>query len=184
MKLLREIKHLSLARRKSVRVALLSLVGTTLLAGVVLAAVNVYSSQEGESGSRAGNAGLVADATASGGSAIKFGQAAGACAVPSRLTINSGNQSSYPTYSLGTQVYVPGGPDPWQDGTDTLGGCFPGPIMSAYRPVLHSAITCLPYQLVMSTQVISTTISTTQTKARATSKHRILSSKTKLSIVV
>ena len=116
-----------LTSNRVIRIALASFAGSALLAGFVFAAVNVYSAQEGESGSRSGNVGLVSDTTASGGSAFKFGQAAGACSVPSQLTINSGNQSSYPAYSIGTQVYVPGGPDPWRDGTDTLGGCFPGP---------------------------------------------------------
>lgn len=114
-------------QRRGVYILAISLSLSVFAFGVALAAVNTFSSQQGETGSRSGNVSLVADATASGASAVKFGQAAGSCPVASLLTINSGNQSSYPAYSLGTQVWVPDGPDPWQDGTDTIGGCFPGP---------------------------------------------------------
>lgn len=120
--------HMKSTVTKGTRVALVSLVGSVFLASVVAAATNIYSSREGEVGTRSGNVSLAVDTTASGGSAIKFGQSAvGTCPVPSKLTITSGNQASYPAYSVGTQVYVPDGPDPWQDGTDTLGGCFAGP---------------------------------------------------------
>lgn len=49
------------------------------------------------------------------------------CPVSSLLSISNANQADYPRYPIGTQVYIPGGPDPWRDGTDTLDGCFPGP---------------------------------------------------------
>ncbi len=85
------------------------------------AATNVFHSSEGESGTRSANASVVADTSASGNSAVRFGvPAVGGCATPGRLTITSANQSNYPAYPVGTQVYVPDGADPW-------GGCFPGP---------------------------------------------------------
>lgn len=107
---------------------ILVVVFISILSGTfVFAAVNVFSSTQAESGTRSGNVAALADTSASGSSAVKFGVSAESCPIPNRLTITSGNQSSYPAYSLGTQVWVPDGPDPWQDGTDTLGGCFPGP---------------------------------------------------------
>lgn len=83
------------------------------------AAVNIFSATEVEGGTRAGNVATLSDATASGNSATKFGQSASSCLYP-RVTVTSGNQSSYPAYPVNTQVYVPSGADPW-------GGCFPGP---------------------------------------------------------
>lgn len=87
------------------------------------------ASFQAEAGSRSGNITTVSDAGAAGGSAIQFGgqSPVGSCPVADRLTITSANQASYPTYSIGTKVYVPDGPDPWRDGSDTLNGCFPGP---------------------------------------------------------
>jgi hypothetical protein len=110
-----------------------------IITGVVVCAVagggvwaftyGPMASLQAESGTLSGGTTMVADGGASGGSVIKFGSntPAGTCPVANRLTINAGNQSSYPAYSIGTQVYVPDGPDPWRDGTDTIGGCFPGP---------------------------------------------------------
>lgn len=84
---------------------------------VALAAVNVYQSQEADTATRAGGS-VVSDTSASGSSAVKF-VAAGACPT-TKHTITaqqvSGNTNS--GYPAGTQVYVPGSPDPW-------GGCFP-----------------------------------------------------------
>lgn len=103
---------------------IVSAVIALLFGGVAMAATNVFHSQEVDTATRIGGT-VVVDTSASGGSAVKFA-AAGTCPVATKLTINSGNQSSYPAYSLGTQVWTPDGPDPWRDGTDTLGGCFPG----------------------------------------------------------
>ncbi len=115
------------SRRNTVWVATTSVICSLLFIGIAIAATNTFNSQQVESGSRTGNVSAVSDTTASGSSAVRFGQSqTGSCPVASRLTITSANQAEYPTYSLGTQVYVPGGPDPWRDGTDTLGGCFPG----------------------------------------------------------
>lgn len=67
---------------------------------IAYAAVNVFHSSQAESGTRNGNASTVADTSASGGNAVKFGQAqASSCVGPAN---------------------TPGGPDPW-------GGCWPGP---------------------------------------------------------
>lgn len=101
---------------------LLAAVFLTVIAGAaVYAATNIFHGQEAEGGVRAGNVSTVADASASGSSAIRFGQAAtGACAVPGRLTVTSTNQANYPAYPVNTKVYVPDGADPWD-------GCFPGP---------------------------------------------------------
>ncbi|TAH32385.1 hypothetical protein EYC59_05940 [Candidatus Saccharibacteria bacterium] len=107
-------------------VFLFAAIGTIILASTHAAPPT--SSVEAEAGARTGNVSLVSDSSASGAAAVKFGQSpVGTCPIADRLTINSSNQSSYPTYSIGAQVYVPDGPDPWRDGTDTLGGCFPGP---------------------------------------------------------
>lgn len=116
-------------RRHAIWAAAISITCSLLLVGVAIAATNTFSSQQAESGTRIGSVGTISDTTASGSSAVRFGQSqeVGSCPVPQRLTITSGNQAEYPNYSLGTQVYIPGGPDPWRDGTDTLGGCFPGP---------------------------------------------------------
>jgi hypothetical protein len=88
----------------------------------VYAAVAVYDSSEVESKTRSGNVSVVSDTSASGGSAVKFGQSSvGSCPVSDRVTVTSANAADYPAYPLGTKVYVPDGPDPW-------GGCFPGPL--------------------------------------------------------
>lgn len=103
------------------RTILVSLAVCTVLVGAVYAAANMYHSQEAEFAARTGNASVVADSSASGSSAIKFGSAAtGACAISGRLTVTSINQADYPAYPVNTKVYVPDGADPW-------GGCFPGP---------------------------------------------------------
>ena len=103
------------------RVILGSIIVAMLGGAFVFAAVNVFSSTESEAATRSGNVSIVSDATASGTSAIKFGQApASSCDVPDRVTVTSANQSSYPAYPVNTKLYVPSGPDPW-------GGCFPGP---------------------------------------------------------
>lgn len=111
------------------KTAIFTFSGLVLLGGTFLVTAALNDNKEAESGSRTGNVSIVSDSTASGGSAVAFGQAAavGACPIADRLTITSGNQADYPSYSVGTQVYVPDGPDPWRDGSDTLGGCFPGP---------------------------------------------------------
>lgn len=106
-------------RSKAIPLTLFFLV--VIAGGAVYAAVNVFTNLQAEAGSRTGNVAVLSDTTASGGSAVKFGQAAtGACTISGRLTISSANQTEYPAYPLGTQVYVPDGADPW-------GGCFPGP---------------------------------------------------------
>lgn len=84
--------------------------------------VNTFTSSETEGGTKSGAFTQVADVTASGGSAIKFGSAGvGACPVAKRVVtaaeVTARTNSGYPA---GTQLYVPDGPDPW-------GGCFPGP---------------------------------------------------------
>ena len=93
------------------------------------AVTNYYISIQTELGARSGAVSTITDTSASGASAMKFGQSTtvSTCSIPDRLTITIANQADYPAYALGTKVYVPGGPDPWRDGTDTLGGCFPGP---------------------------------------------------------
>lgn len=103
---------------------------------------------EAETGTLAGGASVASVSGQSATGAVKFaaGSAAGACPVPDPLTIASGNQASYPTYSVGTKVYVPDGPDPWRDGTDTLGGCFPGPTNTGVKPgtTLGNYVATLP----------------------------------------
>lgn len=85
----------------------------------VWALANVYSSQEVESAARAGNVVVTADSTASGSSIIKFGESGGACPAAKRVvTSQEVSQLKNSGYPSGTQLYVPGSPDPW-------GGCFP-----------------------------------------------------------
>lgn len=128
MKPLAQIARLGSVHGRVVRAVAASLVVSTLFVAVAVAVSNSYTTHESETGARTGNSRLVADTTASGSSAIKFGESGvEVCPVADRLTVTAGNQAEYPTYALGTQVYVPEGPDPWRDGTDTLGGCFPGP---------------------------------------------------------
>lgn len=115
----------------------------TILVGVIAivlltAAGALPSAFEVEGGTKSTNAAQVADTSASNGSAIKF-QAAqvqgGPCPVASRIVtaseVTSRMNSGYPT---GTNLYVPGSPDPW-------GGCFPnaentgvpaGTVLTAY----------------------------------------------------
>lgn len=76
------------------------IVSVTLTCGTVWAAANVYTDKEAESGIVSSAASQVADGSASGGQAVKFGVAAGGCPVSTPFT--------------------PDGPDPW-------GGCWPGP---------------------------------------------------------
>ncbi len=99
----------------------------TLAVGVVVSAVawaatNTYSTQEAEAGTRTSAASVVADASASGSSAIRFGEVTtSTCPIPDRVTVTNANKAEYPAYPSGTKLYVPDGPDPW-------GGCFPGPL--------------------------------------------------------
>lgn len=84
-------------------------------------AATPHAQVETESGSKTATVSTIADTNASAGSAVKFAAAGGTGSCPaSKRTITaadvSGNQNS--GYPAGTQVYVPGGPDPW-------GGCFP-----------------------------------------------------------
>lgn len=103
------------------RVILGSIFVALLGGSFVFAAVNVFSVTESEAGTRSGNVSIVSDTSASGASALKFGQApTSSCDVPDRVTVTSGNQAAYPAYPVNTKLYVPMGPDPW-------GGCFPGP---------------------------------------------------------
>ncbi len=76
---------------------------------------------EAEAGTLNAAVNVVTDATASGGQAIQFvADATGGSCPVSKRTINSADVSANLNsgYAAGTQVYVPGGPDPW-------GGCFP-----------------------------------------------------------
>lgn len=103
------------------KAALFTVFLAAIAGGVVYAAVNVFTDFQAETGSRTGSVAVVSDASASGGAAVTFGQAAtGTCTIAGRLTITITNQADYPAYPTGTQVYVPDGADPW-------GGCFPGP---------------------------------------------------------
>lgn len=64
------------------RVGILIITMTVVLvvfATAVYAAVNVFDSHEVEAGTRTGNAATVADATASSGTAVKFGESSGVC---------------------------------------------------------------------------------------------------------
>lgn len=95
-------------------------IGTVLL--VSSHAATLTANYEAEAGTRSGNASLVSDSGASGGSAVKFSTSvAGACAQTKRtITASDVSTQKNSGYAVGTQVYVPDGPDPW-------GGCFPGP---------------------------------------------------------
>lgn len=99
-------------------------IGITLVAtlggGIVYAATNSFQSNESESGTRTGNVVVASDTTASGNSAVKFGESSvGTCPVGKRtITAQDVSQQKNSGYPAGTQVFVPGGPDPW-------GGCFP-----------------------------------------------------------
>ena len=73
---------------------------SVLMGSAVYAATNYFASIQAETGSRSGSVAAVNDTSTSGGSAVKFGSEAMACAV------NTPN--------------VPDGTDPW-------GGCWPGP---------------------------------------------------------
>ena len=103
------------------RIILVSAVCVMLagMATAVYAATNIFTALQAESGTRTGNATHIADGSAGGGMAVKFGEAAvSSCPISSPVTVINGNKSQYPAYPIGTEVYVPGGPDPW-------GGCFP-----------------------------------------------------------
>lgn len=70
----------SAAKAKRLVVVALTVIGCfTAMSAVVYAAVNVYSSAETESGTRAGNVAVVSDASSSSGDAVKFGETAGGC---------------------------------------------------------------------------------------------------------
>lgn len=84
--------------RQGVRILAVT-IGLVLVGGTVWAA-NVYNDREAEGGTVSPAASQVADGSASGGQAVKFGAAAGGCPVSTPFT--------------------PDGPDPW-------GGCWPGP---------------------------------------------------------
>lgn len=77
---------------------------------------------EGENYTSQSNTSIIADTTASGGSALEFQNASsGGCAQQKRvITANEVTSRTNSGYPAGTQVFVPDGPDPW-------GGCFPGP---------------------------------------------------------
>lgn len=94
----RMIYPLSVSRRFAV--GLVAVVFAVVLGGAAWAATNTYSGVESEAGTVTSAASQVADSSASGGQAVKFGMAAGGCAVATPFT--------------------PDGPDPW-------GGCWPGP---------------------------------------------------------
>lgn len=84
-------------------------------------AATIATIAEAESGVLS-SAVITTDAAASGGQAVEFstaGSGGGSCPLPKR-TVSSADVSSNKNsgYPAGTQVYVPGGPDPW-------GGCFP-----------------------------------------------------------
>ena len=67
-------------RKKRIVVTALAVIGIVgLLSTAVYAAVNVYSASEAESGTRTGNVTTEADATASSGTAVKFGASGGVC---------------------------------------------------------------------------------------------------------
>ncbi|MFZ1301239.1 MAG: hypothetical protein WAQ27_01500 [Candidatus Microsaccharimonas sp.] len=91
----------------------------------VLAVVRAApSSFEVETGTKSSNAEQVSDATASGGSAVKFkatggSQPTGCPATKRTITASDVTNLVNSGYPANTQVFVPGGPDPW-------GGCFPG----------------------------------------------------------
>lgn len=95
----------SIARYLSSKVMLFAVAMVGVVGGVAYAATNSFSSQEGEAGVRTGNVALVSDASASGSSVVKFGQAQTASCIGAANT--------------------PGGPDPW-------GGCWPGPQNTGY----------------------------------------------------
>lgn len=102
--------------RVAVIVTITVVAAVTLIIHIVLAAPK---NLESEAGTRTGSVAAVADTTASSGTAIQFGTSPGACPLPMRVItaaeVTAHTNSGYPA---GTQVYVPGGPDPW-------GGCFP-----------------------------------------------------------
>lgn len=114
-----------LANGRALRIGLFVLVfGALGTAGVLLTqAATPVANYEAETGARTGNATVVSDALASGGSAVQFNEpvAAGACAQPKRtITATDVTNRVNSGYPAGTQIFVPDGPDPW-------GGCFPGP---------------------------------------------------------
>lgn len=77
---------------------------------------------EVESGALANSASTLSDAAASGGSAVKFAASGGGGSCPvSKRTVTAAEVAANTNsgYPAGTQLYVPGGLDPW-------GGCFPG----------------------------------------------------------
>ncbi len=97
-----------------------AIVGVVVLAGTAYAATNIFSSLQAEGGTLSATMQTVADTSASGGSAIQFSAAPdGTCPAPLRtITAQDVSNRLNSGYSAGTEVYVPGSPDPW-------GGCFP-----------------------------------------------------------
>ncbi len=77
MKMIDTISRINI-RRVGILVITMTVV-LVALATAVYAAVNVFGSHEVEAGTRTGNAVTMADATASSGAAVKFGEAAGVC---------------------------------------------------------------------------------------------------------
>ena len=103
-----------------VQIGVSALVGVMVVAGTAYAVTNVFHSSQAESGTQSGGVQTVADSSASGSSAVRFGEATGGACPTTKRTITSTDvaQNKNSGYPLGTEVYVPGGPDPW-------GGCFP-----------------------------------------------------------
>jgi len=109
--------------RKQVIIASSLIAVSGITAVILLTAVGALPTAfEAESGTESTNAVQVADTSASNGSAVKF-QAAqaqtGACPTDKRtVTASEVTNRLNSGYSAGTQLFVPGAPDPW-------GGCFP-----------------------------------------------------------
>jgi len=114
-----------ITKKKMIIMSSITLVSAIVTIALLGAAGALPGAFEGESGTNTTNAVVVSDTSASGGGAVQFQAAAtgggtGTCPMTKRTVsasdvtnkLNSG-------YAAGTQVFVPGGPDPW-------GGCFPG----------------------------------------------------------
>lgn len=109
-----------MVRRTHLAVLVAGLAVSVLAVSVVYAATNSYVSTEAEAATRSGGAATLADASASGGSAVQFGTGSGGACPTTKRTITATDVSQVKNsgYPAGTQVYIPGSPDPW-------GGCFP-----------------------------------------------------------
>lgn len=111
-------------KNKIIIVSSVAVISALIATAVFIAVQAVPSAFEAEGGSNTANAVNVTDTSASNGNAVKFqapsGGGGNACAVAKRAIsasdVSSRLNSGYPA---GTEVFVPGGPDPW-------GGCFPG----------------------------------------------------------